>query len=104
MRANLAFDLRSKQGAEHFRRSPSLAKNVIGFCLRKDLDGTILVLEVKGRHSAEDRTKREFQVEWVRAVNERGSFGRWTWDVSFHPKDADSILRSTQGARRGEHV
>jgi type III restriction enzyme len=54
--------------------------------------GTMLVLEVKGQDSAEDRTKREFLAEWVRAVNEDGRFGRWEADVSFHIKDIEGIL------------
>lgn len=55
-------------------------------------DGTMLVLEVKGQDSPEDRTKREFLAEWVCAVNEHGGLGRWVADVSFHPKDVDGIL------------
>jgi type III restriction enzyme len=39
--------------------------------------GTILVLEVKGRESAKDQTKRRFMDEWVRAVNDHGGFGEW---------------------------
>jgi len=53
---------------------------------------TTLVLEVKGQDSQENRTKREFLDEWVKAVNEHGGFGRWTWDVSRHPKDVADIL------------
>ena len=63
--------------------------------------GTMLVLEVKGQDSPEDRTKREFLAEWVRAVNEHGGFGRWAWDISFHPKDVRGILNrlARSGAR-----
>lgn len=56
------------------------------------IDDTMLVLEVKGQDSPEDRTKREFLAEWIRAVNEHGGFGRWASDVSFHHKDVDGIL------------
>jgi type III restriction enzyme len=52
----------------------------------------MLVLEVKGQDSPENRTKREFLAEWVRAVNADGGFGRWAWDVSFHAKDVEGIL------------
>lgn len=55
--------------------------------------GIMLVLEVKGQDSQESKTKREFLDEWVKAVNGHGGFGRWTWDVSFHPKDVAGILR-----------
>lgn len=56
-------------------------------------DGATLILEVKGQDSPENRTKREFLAEWVRAVNEHGGFGHWVWDVSFHPKDVNTILK-----------
>jgi type III restriction enzyme len=57
------------------------------------MSGTMLVLEVKGRDSAENRTKRHALGEWVRAVNNHGGFGRWTWDVSFDPSDVRDILQ-----------
>jgi type III restriction enzyme len=60
--------------------------------LIKLTNGTVLVVEVKGQDSSEDRTKREFLAEWVRAVNEDGGFGKWAWDVSFQSKDIDGIL------------
>ncbi|HEV2380126.1 MAG TPA: DEAD/DEAH box helicase family protein [Terriglobia bacterium] len=56
-------------------------------------NGAALVLEVKGRDSQEGKTKREFLDEWVKAVNAHGGFGRWAWDVSFHPKDVAGVLR-----------
>jgi len=49
------------------------------------VDGTTLVLEVKGQDTDRDKTKRRFLDEWVQAVNEHGGFGRWAWDVSFDP-------------------
>jgi type III restriction enzyme len=55
-------------------------------------DDSMLVLEVKGQDSPEDRTKREFLAEWITAVNEHGGFGHWVWDVSFSHKDVDGIL------------
>jgi len=54
--------------------------------------GTILVLEVKGQDSQESKTKHEFLAEWVSAVNGHGGFGRWTWAVSYHPKDVGGPL------------
>jgi type III restriction enzyme len=41
----------------------------------------------------QDRTKREFLDEWVRAVNEQGGFGNWQWAVSIHPTDVSGILQ-----------
>ena len=37
----------------------------------------MLILEVKGRDSDQDRTKRRFLEEWVNAVNAHGGFGHW---------------------------
>ena len=55
-------------------------------------DGSYLILEVKGQDTHRDRTKRTFLDEWVRAVNEHGGFGRWSWAVSFHPRDLEGML------------
>lgn len=56
------------------------------------VNGTMLVLEVKGQDTQQDHTKREFLDEWVKAVNLRGGFGRWSWAVSTDPADIGSIL------------
>jgi len=53
----------------------------------------ILVLEVKGQESQQDRTKREFRAQWVKAVNQHGDFGVWASDVSLSPADLPGILR-----------
>jgi type III restriction enzyme len=55
-------------------------------------DRLMLVLEVKGQDSQENQTKREFLDEWVRAVNQRGGFGQWSWAVSRAPGDLSVIL------------
>lgn len=52
-----------------------------------------LILETKGVDNQQNQTKREFLNEWVEAVNAHGGFGRWHWDVSFHPSDMESILK-----------
>lgn len=57
--------------------------------------GTFHVLETKGQDTQQDRTKREFLDEWVRAVNTHGGFGRWAWAVSTHPKDVGDLLQET---------
>ena len=54
--------------------------------------GDMLVLEVKGKDSDQNRTKRRFLDEWTRAINEHGDFGRWFWDVSKDPGDIKDIL------------
>jgi len=51
-------------------------------------NGECLILETKGVDS-----QREFLNEWVKAVNSHGGFGKWHWDVSFHPSDMETILK-----------
>ena len=54
--------------------------------------GNYLVLETKGKDTDQDRTKRQFLAEWVKAVNEHGGFGLWAWDVSKTPGDVKDII------------
>lgn len=54
--------------------------------------GAMLILEVKGADSQQDRTKRHFLDEWVKAVNAHGGFGQWRWDVSREPSDVIELL------------
>jgi type III restriction enzyme len=56
--------------------------------------GKYLVLETKGQDTQQDRTKREFLDEWVRAVNQHGGFGSWHWAVSKDPADVAGIILS----------
>jgi type III restriction enzyme len=55
-------------------------------------NGNYLVLEVKGKEDQQNRSKREFLDEWVKAVNAHGGFGIWGWDVSRNPADVSDIL------------
>ena len=55
-------------------------------------NGRILVLEVKGQDDEQNRTKRDFLAEWVKAVNAHGGFVTWACDVSRHAKDVEGIL------------
>jgi type III restriction enzyme len=54
--------------------------------------GSFLVLETKGQDSDQDKTKREFLDQWVKAVNEHGGFGQWSWAVAQKPGDVIEIL------------
>lgn len=55
-------------------------------------NGRYLVLETKGQDTQQDKTKREFLDEWVKAVNQNGGFGTWLWAVSKDPADVAGIL------------
>ena len=54
--------------------------------------GETLILETKGQETEQDRTKRRFLGEWVKAVNEHGGFGRWHAAVSRTPDDIQDII------------
>jgi type III restriction enzyme len=54
--------------------------------------GEFLVLETKGQDTDQDKTKRAFLDEWVKAVNEYGGFGKWRWAVSKQPGDVVGVL------------
>jgi type III restriction enzyme len=56
------------------------------------VDGSMIILEVKGQESAKDEAKRRFMDEWVRAVNDHGGFGTWTWAMSRNPSDVSDLL------------
>lgn len=51
-----------------------------------------LVLEVKGKDSEQDITKRKALKEWTKAINLNGRFGTWTCDVAFHHTEVRGII------------
>ncbi len=55
-------------------------------------NGVTLVLEVKGQDTQDNRTKRQFLDEWVRAINAHGGFSTWAWDVSLSQDDLPDVL------------
>ncbi|MDP2845643.1 MAG: hypothetical protein Q8N79_06170, partial [Candidatus Methanoperedens sp.] len=55
-------------------------------------NGKFLILETKGQETQQDTAKRGFLDEWVKAVNQHGSFGTWKWAVSKNPADVAGIL------------
>lgn len=61
--------------------------------LIKLANGKMLILEVKGRDDQQNKTKREYLDEWVKAVNSDGRFGMWAWDVSFRTSDVKDIIK-----------
>ena len=55
---------------------------------------TNLVLETKGQNTPQDETKRRYLDEWVKAVNEHGGFGKWTFDVCLNPSDLPTAIHN----------
>jgi type III restriction enzyme len=60
--------------------------------------GEYLILETKGQDTHRDKTKRAFLDEWVRAINNKGGFGKWKWAVSFNPADLGTVLTESSKA------
>lgn len=54
--------------------------------------GKNLILEIKGEDSEQNRAKRAALDAWVQAVNAKGGFGNWCWDVAFQPAQIQDIL------------
>lgn len=55
-------------------------------------NGDTLVLETKGQETEQDRVKRNYLDEWIRAVNAHGGFGRWRYAVAKYPGEIRDIL------------
>ena len=56
-------------------------------------NGKQLALEIKGEDSEQNRAKRAALDAWVLAVNARGGFGTWCWDVvEGEPSRVDDVL------------
>lgn len=76
----------------HYLWRGSRRKYVPDFLIRL-ANGKQLVLEIKGEDSDQNRTKRLALDAWVRAVNARGGFGTWCWDVvKAEPSKVDDVI------------
>jgi type III restriction enzyme len=60
-------------------------------------NGVNLVVEIKGQDSPQDQAKREAMQELVAAVNAKGGFGRWAFDVAFQPAQVQDVLSRHAG-------
>jgi type III restriction enzyme len=56
------------------------------------VNGTHLVLEVKGQEKEQDRVKRAALKEWTTAVNAQGGFGKWCSGVSKNPSEVRDVI------------
>jgi len=66
-------------------------------------NGKTLVLEIKGEDSPQNVAKRDALKLWVDAVNAKGGFGTWCWDVAFEPAQVHDIL-SLHGSSSSEQI
>lgn len=61
--------------------------------LVKLADGSHIIIEVKGQDTEQDKVKRDFLDEWVKAVNQYKSFGKWNWGVVEEPGEIEGVIR-----------
>jgi len=54
----------------------------------------MIILEVKGFETEQDRQKEAAAKRWVRAVNHHGEFGRWAFALCKDPRQLKTILDS----------
>ena len=59
-----------------------------------------LILEIKGQSDEQDRAKEAAAMQWVRAVNNHGGFGRWEYRVCRDPHDLAQDLGKWRDAWR----
>lgn len=81
-------DYRGSDGANH--------RYIPDFLIRL-VNGTTLVLETKGRFSADVERKRQALQQWIAAVNATGEFGHWEEDVSWNPRNVDTVVNIHAG-------
>jgi len=69
-------------------------------------NGKMLVLEIKGEDSEQNRKKRLALDAWVQAINTRGGFGVWCWDVVMgEPAQMDDVINHhASSARHSEPI
>lgn len=60
----------------------------------KLINGTNLIIEVKGVETQQDQVKWEYLKEWIQAVNEYGGFGKWDWGVAAQANEIVNIIES----------
>jgi type III restriction enzyme len=57
-------------------------------------NGKNLILEIKGIDSEQNKAKRSALDAWVKAVNSKGGFGVWSWDVIFDPAHIHDVIKN----------
>ncbi len=75
----------------HYLWNGSKRRFVPDFLVRLT-NGRNLALEIKGEDSEQNKAKRSALDAWVRAVNAKGGFGVWSWDVAFEPARVHDII------------
>lgn len=69
--------------------------------LARMINGTTLILEIKGQEKAEEPAKHRAAKRWVAAVNNWGRCGRWAFHVCCDSQMLGRELRHLFPAQRG---
>lgn len=80
----------------HYLWNGSRRRYIPDFLIRLR-NGKTLVLEVKGQDSPQNKQKRQALDAWVNAVNQKGGFGVWCWDVVFDMAQVQDSLERHSG-------
>ncbi|MBN1423939.1 DEAD/DEAH box helicase family protein [Candidatus Fermentibacteria bacterium] len=57
------------------------------------IDGNMVILEIKGEESEQDRAKHEAARRWISAINNWGRLSRWEFAVCRDPQRITEVLR-----------
>ncbi|WP_111414571.1 BPTD_3080 family restriction endonuclease [Billgrantia lactosivorans] len=68
------------------------SRNFLPDYLIRLANGKTLVLEVKGQDSQQNAEKRSAMETWVKAVNDQGGFGQWSYDTVFEPSQTRDVI------------
>ncbi len=75
----------------HYLWNGSMRRFIPDFLIRL-ANGKMLVLEIKGQDSDQNKAKRAALETWAEGVNAKGGFGTWCWDVAFDMERIQDIL------------
>ena len=83
---HLGFDIHYVHNGIHHKYRPDYFIRLI--------NGTHLVLEVKGKVTQQVRSKELAMQEWIQAINQDGRFGKWHYAMSTNPKDLEGLIKN----------
>jgi len=83
---HLGFDIHYVHNGIHHKYRPDYIIRLI--------NGTHLVLEVKGKVTQQVRSKELAMQEWIQAINQDGRFGKWHYAMSTNPKDLEGLIKN----------
>lgn len=80
----LGFEIPYRHGAALHHHVPDFLVSLV--------DGSLLVVEVKGLEREQDRSKEIGAQRWIHAVNHWGELGQWRYAKIHSPHQLESVL------------